>query len=160
MERIRCARAMCCGIGKWLDDLQLLNDRARPAMRDDERQRIFMFRTNVDEMDVQPIDLGDEVRQSLQPRLAVAPVVLCRPIARERLHRRQPRAATPHNSRGHALPCCGGGDRQDHRRECDGTGTTQGGRTMSNDLKAFALSVGGLLAVAGSGLLVLWAVLS
>src|SRR5829696_6708563 len=69
-------------------------------------------------------------------------------------------AATPHNSRGHALPCCGGGDRQDHRRECDGTGTTQGGRTMSNDLKAFALSVGGLLAVAGCGLLVLWAVLS
>jgi hypothetical protein len=38
-------------------------------------------------------------------------------------------AATPHNSRGHALSCCGGGDRQDHRRECDGTGTTQGGRT-------------------------------
>jgi hypothetical protein len=27
---------------------------------------------------------------------------------------------------------------------------------MSNDLKAFLLSVGGLLAVAGSGLLVLW----
>jgi hypothetical protein len=37
-------------------------------------------------------------------------------------------AATPHNSRGHASPCCGGGDRQDHRRECDGTGTSQGGR--------------------------------
>jgi hypothetical protein len=34
------------------------------------------------------------------------------------------------------------------------------GGLMSNDLKAFALSVGGLLAVAGSGLLVLWAVLS
>jgi hypothetical protein len=28
---------------------------------------------------------------------------------------------------------------------------------MSNDLTAFLLSVGGLLAVAGSGLLVLWA---
>jgi hypothetical protein len=28
---------------------------------------------------------------------------------------------------------------------------------MSNDLKAFLLSVGGLLAVAGSGLLALWA---
>ena len=27
---------------------------------------------------------------------------------------------------------------------------------MSNDLKAFLLSVGGLLAFAGSGLLVLW----
>jgi hypothetical protein len=34
---------------------------------------------------------------------------------------------------------------------------TEGGRTMSNDLKAFLLSVGGLLAVGGSGLLVLWA---
>jgi hypothetical protein len=28
---------------------------------------------------------------------------------------------------------------------------------MSHDLKAFLLSVGGLLAVAGSGLLLLWA---
>jgi hypothetical protein len=36
-------------------------------------------------------------------------------------------------------------------------GTTQGGRTMSNDIKAFLLSVRGLLVVAGSGLLVLWA---
>jgi hypothetical protein len=31
---------------------------------------------------------------------------------------------------------------------------------MSNDLKAFLLSVGGLLAVAESGLLLLWAVFS
>lgn len=39
-------------------------------------------------------------------------------------------------------------------------GTIQGGRpTMTSDLKAFLLSVGGLLAVAGSGLLMLWAVL-
>ena len=37
---------------------------------------------------------------------------------------------------------------QDHRRERDGTGTTQGGRTMSTNLKVFALSVGGLLASA------------
>jgi hypothetical protein len=31
---------------------------------------------------------------------------------------------------------------------------------MSNNLKAFALSVGGLLAVGGSALLMLWAVVS
>jgi hypothetical protein len=31
---------------------------------------------------------------------------------------------------------------------------------MSRDLQAFVLSLGGLLAVAGSGLFVLWAVLS
>jgi hypothetical protein len=31
---------------------------------------------------------------------------------------------------------------------------------MTRDLQAFLLSLGGLLAIAGSGLLVLWAVLS
>src|SRR5215208_3978895 len=92
MESVRCATAMCRGIGKRTDDLQLLDDRARPSVRDDERQRIFMFRTNVNEMNVQPIDLGDGVRKGLQLLLALAPVVLLRPIARERLHRREPRA--------------------------------------------------------------------
>jgi len=87
-------------------------------------------------------------------------MILIEPPRRRTSPRTGALAATPHNSRRHALPCCGGGDRQDHRRERDGTVTTQGGRTMSNDLKAFVISVGGLLAVAGSGLLVLWAVLS
>src|ERR671913_11597 len=62
MESVRCARAMCRRICKWIDDLQLLDDRSGPSVTDDERQRIFMFRTNVNEMNVQPIDLGDEVR--------------------------------------------------------------------------------------------------
>jgi hypothetical protein len=35
----------------------------------------------------------------------------------------------------------------------------KGRRTMSNDLKAFVLSAGGLFAISGSALLVLWAVL-
>jgi hypothetical protein len=87
-------------------------------------------------------------------------VILIEPHRRHTAARTGALAATPHNSRRHALPCWGGGDRQDHRRECHGAGTTQGGRTMNNNLKAFVLSVGGLLAVAGSGLLVLWAVLS
>ena len=63
MESVRCARAMCGGIGEWIDDFELLNDRAGPPVRDDERQCIFMFGTNVNEVNVQPIDLGDEVRQ-------------------------------------------------------------------------------------------------
>src|SRR5579863_3175933 len=48
-----------------------------------------MFRTNVDEMDVEPIDLGDELRQRIQSRFDLAPVVSCRPILRELLHRRK-----------------------------------------------------------------------
>src|SRR6266849_1481534 len=97
MERVRCARAMRRGIGKWIDNLQLLDDRAGPPVGDDERQRILMYRANVDEMNVEPIDLGHELRQGVQLRLALAPVVICPPIARECLSRRQL----------HALRCIG-----------------------------------------------------
>ena len=85
MEGVRCAPAVCRGIGQWIDDLQLLDDRAGPSVIDDERQRVFMLRTNVDEVNVEPVDLGDELRQGVQLRLALAPVVVRRPIARELL---------------------------------------------------------------------------
>ena len=58
-------------------------------MCEDERQRVLVFRTNVNEVDVQPINLGHEIRQGVQSRLDLAPVVLGRPIAREFLHRRE-----------------------------------------------------------------------
>src|SRR6185436_6262791 len=58
-------------------------------MGDDERQRVGMFRTDMNEMDGQPIDRGDELRQGIEFRLALAPVVLCRPIACEFLNRRE-----------------------------------------------------------------------
>src|SRR5437870_8809561 len=48
-----------------------------------------MLRTNVNEMNVESIDLGDEVWYGLQYRLALAPVIVCTPIAREFLHRRE-----------------------------------------------------------------------
>ena len=83
MERIRCAPAVRRGIGQRIDDLQLLDDRAGPSVRDDERQRILVLRADVNEVNVEPIDLGDEVRQGVELRLDLAPVVLCRPIARE-----------------------------------------------------------------------------
>ncbi len=56
-------------------------------MVDDERQRVFVSRTNVNEMNVESIDLGDEVRQGVQSCLDLAPVVICCPVAREFLHR-------------------------------------------------------------------------
>jgi hypothetical protein len=75
------------GIGQRVDDLELLDDRAGPSVRDDERQGIFMFRAHVNEMNVQPIDRGDELRQGLELRLHLPPVVICLPIAREHLNR-------------------------------------------------------------------------
>ena len=89
MEGIRRATAMGGGIGERIDDLQLLDDRAGPAVRDDERQRVGVLRTDVDEMNIQPVDLGDEVRQRAQSRLARTPVVFRSPIARELLNRRE-----------------------------------------------------------------------
>src|SRR4030095_5186872 len=75
------------GIGQWFDNLELLDDGAGPAVRDDKRQRIWMFGTNVDEENVHSINLGDELRQGVQSRFDFAPVVICGPIAREFLHR-------------------------------------------------------------------------
>ena len=72
-----------------VDDLHLLDDRARPSVRDDERQGILMLRTNVNEVNVQAIDFGHKLRQGVQFRLELAPIVICRPIARERLNRRE-----------------------------------------------------------------------
>ena len=40
-------------------------------------------------MDVHPVDLGLELRQRVQPRLAPAPVVIIHPVLGERPNRRQ-----------------------------------------------------------------------
>src|SRR2546429_8088603 len=80
---------MSGGIGQGIDDLELLDDRAGPAMGDDERQGAFVLGPSVNEMNVEAIDLRDELRQCVQPRLARAPVVIGHPVAGEFLHRRQ-----------------------------------------------------------------------
>jgi hypothetical protein len=80
---------MSRGIRQRFDNLQLLDDGTRPTVRDDERQRVVMLRSDMDEVNVQPVDLGDEVRQGFQLRLALAPVVFGPPILCELLHRRE-----------------------------------------------------------------------
>ena len=77
---------MSRGVGQRIDDLQLLDGRARPAVGDDERHGIFMSRPDVNEVDIQPVDLGDELGMRVQLRLAPPPVVIGRPIPRERLN--------------------------------------------------------------------------
>jgi hypothetical protein len=47
----------------------------------------FVLRADVDEVDVQPV--GDEVGHRVELGLALAPVVLGLPVARDRLDRRQ-----------------------------------------------------------------------
>src|ERR1700720_4606698 len=80
---------MCRGIGQRINDLDLFDDRTRPSMSDDERQSIFMLGTNMNEMNVQPIYLGDEMWNGAQFRLDLAPIVFRPPIMREGLHGRE-----------------------------------------------------------------------
>ena len=77
------------GVGEWADELDLLEDRPGPPVRDDDGQRALVLRTHVDEVDVEPVDLGDELGQGVELRLALAPVVVRRPVAREFLERRE-----------------------------------------------------------------------
>ena len=55
-------------------------------MRDDQRQRVLVLGADVDEVDVQPVDLGGEVRQGVQVPLTLAPVVAGPPVVREVLY--------------------------------------------------------------------------
>jgi len=89
MEGVLRARAVRRWVGERVDDLELLDDRAGPPVRDDERQRAVMLRADMDDVDVDPIDLGDELRKGLQSRLHPAPVVVRRPMASEFPHRRE-----------------------------------------------------------------------
>src|SRR3984885_10660721 len=83
VKGVRCARAVGGRVGEQVDDAEHLDDRAGPAVRDDERQRVLVGRTDVDEVDVESVYLGHEVRQCTEPRLEPAPVIILRPVARE-----------------------------------------------------------------------------
>jgi hypothetical protein len=89
MERVRLAAAVGGRIGEGPDDLQLLDDRAGPAVGDDQREGVGMWGADVEEVDVEAVDLGGELRQRVQPGLDLAPVVGGRPVAGELLHGRQ-----------------------------------------------------------------------
>ena len=80
-------------VGERADDVEHLDDRAGPAVRDDQRQRVRVRRPDVDEVDVEAVDLGQELRERVQPRRQPAEVVVIGPVASELPGRRE----------GHAL---------------------------------------------------------
>jgi hypothetical protein len=49
--------------------------------------KAFSCFERVDQMNIEPVDLGDELREGVQFRLLLAPVALSPPIARELLNR-------------------------------------------------------------------------
>ena len=87
MEGVRRVGAVLRGIGERIDDLELLDRRARPPVRDDQRQGVLVLGANVNEVDVDPVDLGDEVREGGKALLELAPVVIRRPVVGQCLDR-------------------------------------------------------------------------
>ena len=89
IERIRCVAAVRGRVGERADDVQHLDDRTRPAVGDDHRQGVLVTRPDVDEMDVEAVDPGQELRDGVQPGLEPPEVVVAAPVPDELLHRRQ-----------------------------------------------------------------------
>jgi hypothetical protein len=52
-------------------------------MRHDQRQRVLVTRPDVDEVDVEPVEVRHELRQGIQPRLELPPVIAAAPVAHE-----------------------------------------------------------------------------
>src|SRR5262245_45361932 len=66
VEGVAGAAAVRGWIRERTDDLELLDDRSWPAVRDDDRKRILMKGPDVDEVDLHPVDGGLELRQRIE----------------------------------------------------------------------------------------------
>jgi hypothetical protein len=62
VEGVLGAAAVGRRVGERLDHLQELDDRAGPAVGHEQRDGVVVGRADVRELDVQPVDLGDELR--------------------------------------------------------------------------------------------------
>jgi hypothetical protein len=62
VESVGCVATVRGGVGQRAEDVHELDDGARVAVADDEGQRAGLGRTDVQEVDVLPVDGGDELR--------------------------------------------------------------------------------------------------
>jgi hypothetical protein len=62
------------------DRVQELDNRARPPMAEDQRQGTWLRRSNVQEVDVLPVDSRGELRKLVELGLVLAPVVAGAPV--------------------------------------------------------------------------------
>ena len=89
MEGILGAAAVRGRVGQRADGVEHLDNGARPAVRHDQWQRVFVLGLDVDEVDVHAVDRGRELRKRIEPCLDPPEVVVGRPVASELLECRQ-----------------------------------------------------------------------
>ena len=66
-------------LGEQREDVEELDDAARPAVREDEREGVGARRARVQEVDAQAVDRGGELRRGVEAPLRRAPVVVLHP---------------------------------------------------------------------------------
>ena len=86
---------MSRGVRQRLDDLEELDHRARPAVRDEDWERVRLSRADVQKVNGEAVDLRAELRKAIQPGLTAAPVIPGPPILHQRLHLRDGHALRP-----------------------------------------------------------------
>src|SRR5580658_9004859 len=80
VERVLSVTAEGGWIHQRFDDLIKLHNRSWPSMSEDHRQRILVSRPDMDEVDAKPIQLGSELRETIEHSLASPPVVFGTPV--------------------------------------------------------------------------------
>ena len=86
MEGVLGVAAMRRRIGQRLDDLEELDDRAWPAMCEQDRQGVHVLRAHMQEVDAESVNLCPVLGKNVQPLLDPTQVVTRLPVVCERLH--------------------------------------------------------------------------
>jgi hypothetical protein len=80
VERVRGVAAVRPRVGERADELDELHDRARPAVGEEQGKRLGLGRAHVQEVQVLPVDRGDELGELVEARLVFSPVVGGAPV--------------------------------------------------------------------------------
>ena len=94
-KRVARIAAVARRIGQHRDQLQELDDRARPAVREEERHRRRPLPFLVDEMQLDPAERHLELAEGVEPRLLRPPVEAGAPVVDELLQIGDARAGRP-----------------------------------------------------------------
>ena len=113
-------------MGQRLYDLEKLDDRARPAMADEERHRIGPATLLMDEMQVEPVHRRRELREPVDGGLLGPPVEMLQPIGAKLFHIGEIGAVLPAIEIGHGVPGKGRDPDADLIRASSGTAIWKG----------------------------------
>ena len=105
IERVLRPTSMALRVGQERQQVEVLDERAREAVREHDRQRLRSATALVHEMDSQPVDLGPEMRETVELLLDLAPVELG-PAHEQRAHVLDVRAVLPARAGDVIRPAC------------------------------------------------------